>query len=314
MTMALSEGKGTTPYGLQVQNVYTDLRDSSNRVSVVIKNTTGKAVMLNKGVAFAKVVATNEIPAFHLKSSMMEALDKMQGIERPRMSVFKWRKKLIQKLDLSGLKGWPNGQAKAARELLIEYHNVFALEGNELGCTSTIEHVIILTDLDLYKERFHKIPPPMLDKVWNTLKDMLDSGAIRPSQSPWCNAVVLVRKKDRGLHFCIHFQKLNSHTKKDSFLLPQIQEALESLVGTGHFSCIDLKLGFWQIQISPESKQCMAFTIHNLWFYECEWMPFRLCNAPATFQQFMQNCLGELNLTCCIIYLDDIIVYSKMES
>ena len=69
---------------------------------------------------------------------------------------------------------------------------------------------------------------------------MLESGAIRPSQSAWCNMVVLVRKKDGGLLFCIDFCHLNACTKKDSYPLPRIQEALESMVGGGHFSCLDL--------------------------------------------------------------------------
>ena len=205
MTTALAAGKGTTQHGLQVQNVYTDLKESSNSVLVVIKNTTVKVVILNKSVAFAKEVAANEIPTSHLKPSMMEALDEMQGIERPRMSISEQRKRLIQKLDLSGLEAWLSELAKAAKELLMEYHNIFTLEENKSGCTSTIEHAISLTDLDLYKERFCKIPHPMLDEVQNTLKNMLDSGAIRPSHSPWCNVVVLVRKKDRSLCFCIDF-------------------------------------------------------------------------------------------------------------
>ena len=73
---------------------------------------------------------------------------------------------------------------------------------------------------------------------------MLESGAIWPSQSAQCNAVVLVRKKDRGLQFCIDFCCLNAYIKKDSYPLPRIQETLESSVGAGHFSCLDLKLGF----------------------------------------------------------------------
>ena len=85
----------------------------------------------------------------------------------------------------------------------------------------------------------------MVEEVRNHLREMLESGAIRPSQSVWCNAVVLVRKKDGGLHFCIDFQCLNAHTKKDSYPLARIQEVLESLVGTGHFSCLDLKSRFW---------------------------------------------------------------------
>ena len=95
-------------------------------------------------------------------------------------------------------------------------------------------------------------------------------------------------------------------------MLLRIQEALESLVGAGHFSCLDLKSGFWQIKMDELSKQYTAFTVGNLGFSECDCMPFGLCNALATFQRLMQNCLRELNLTYCLIYLDDIIIFSQM--
>ena len=150
----------------------------------------------------------------------------------------------------------------------------------------------------------------MVEEVRNHLREMLESSAIRPSQSAWCNAVVLVRKKDGGLHFCIDFQCLNAHMKKDSYPFPQIQEALENLVGTGHFSCLDLKSEFWQIKMDEASKKYTAFTVGNLGFFECDRMPFRLCNVPATFQQLMQNCMGELNFIYCLIYLDDLIMFS----
>ena len=138
---------------------------------------------------------------------------------------------------------------------------------------------------------------------------MLESGAIRPSQSAWCNAMVLVWKKDGSLHFCIDFCQLNAHTKKDSYPLPRIQEVLESLVGAGHFSCLDLKSRFWQIKMEEVLKQYTTFTVGNLGFFECDQMPFGLCNALATFQQLMQNCMGELNLIYCLIYLDNLIVF-----
>ena len=79
------------------------------------------------------------------------------------------------------------------------------------------------------------------------------------------------------------------------------------------FSCLDLKSGFWQIRMDKASKQYTAFTVGNLGFFKCDRMPFGLCNAPATFQWFMQNCMGELNLVYCFIYLDDLIVFSQME-
>ena len=100
--------------------------------------------------------------------------------------------------------------------------------------------------------------------------------------------------------------------KKDLHPLQRIQEALESLVGAGHFSCLDLRLGFWQIKMEEASKQYAAFTVGNLGFIEHDHMPFGLCNAPATFQRLMQNCLGKLNLIYCLMYLDNIIIFSWM--
>ena len=149
----------------------------------------------------------------------------------------------------------------------------------------------------------------MVEEIHTHLQEMLDSGAIHPSQSAWCNAVVLVQKKDGGLHFCIDFWHLNTHTKKDSYPLPRIQEALESLVSGGYFSCLDLKCGFWQIKMDESSKQYTTFTVGNLGFFECNCMPFGLCNTPATFQWLMQNCLGELNLIYCLIYLYNIVIF-----
>ena len=127
----------------------------------------------------------------------------------------------------------------------------------------------------------------MVEEVRAHMKEMLEAGTICPSQSPWCNAVMLVRKKDGGLHFCIDFCKLKVRTKKDSYSLPHIQEALESLVGVGYFSCLDLKAGFWQIAIDKALKQYTAFTVGNLGFSEWKHMSFGLCNAPATFQRLM---------------------------
>ena len=181
-----------------------------------------------------------------------------------------------------------------------------------MGHTNATKHKIVLKDPDTpsFKERFCRILPPQLDEVREHLKLMLDAGVIRPSNSPWCNAVVLVRKKDGSLRFCIDFRKLNSLTVKDSHPLPCICETLESLAGAAHYSMFNMNSGFWQVPMDKESKQYTAFTLGSMGLYECESMPFGLCNAPPTFQRLMQNCLGELNLTYCLIYLDDVIVFS----
>ena len=190
---------------------------------------------------------------------------------------------------------------------------MFSLEKNEIGCTKAAKHIIELKDPDAapFKERFRRILPLQVDEVREHLKLMLDAGAIKPSYSPWCNAVVLVWKKDGSLRFCIDFRRLNSMAKKDSHPLPRICETLDSLVGAAYFSTFDLTSGFWQVPMAEESKQFTAFTLGSMGLFECDRMPFGLCNAPATFQRLMQNCLGELNLTNCLIYLDDVIVYCK---
>ena len=182
-----------------------------------------------------------------------------------------------------------------------------------MGHTNTTKHKIVLKDPDTlpFKEHFRRIPPPHLDKVREHLKLMLDAGVIQRSNSPWCNAVVLVRKKDGSLRFCIDFRKLNSLTVKDSHPQPHICKTLESLAGAAHYSMFDMNSGFWQVPMDKESKQYTAFTLGSMSLYECESMPFGLCNAPPTFQRLMQNCLGELNLTYCLIYLDDVIVFSN---
>ena len=118
-------------------------------------------------------------------------------------------------------------------------------------------------------------------------------------------------KKDGKLQVCIDLQILNTRTIKDPYSLPQIDETLDCLNRVEWFSSLDLKSRYWQVKMEEDSKALTAFTVGPLSFYECECMPFGLTNAPATFQQLMQCCLGNLHLHYCIICLDDVIVFSK---
>ena len=117
--------------------------------------------------------------------------------------------------------------------------------------------------------------------------------------------------KNGGLRFCINLRKLKNRTVKDGYSLPRIEDTLDCLHGAGWFSTLDLKSGYWQVELEEEAKPLTAFTMGSLGFWECEHMPFGLTNAPATFQRLMESCLGELHLNWCIIYLDDIIVFSR---
>ncbi|MCG8430245.1 MAG: reverse transcriptase family protein, partial [Candidatus Omnitrophica bacterium] len=306
--------------GIEVQNVYAEIHNGSDSVPLVVRNKTAETVRISRKQPIARVTLANRVPPPQLKPGTWETLKEKYNIgdgkdpdEAPRMTVEERQQKLLEQLDLSGLDKWSPKAAQAARDLLMEYHDIFALEPNEVGCVSDVKHEIRLTDSKPYKDRFSNIPKPMVDEVRQHLREMLEAGAIRPSQSPWNNAIVLVRKKDGGLRFCIDFRKLNEQTEKDSHPLLRINDALDRLVGAKHFSTLDLKSGFWQIEMDEESKKYTAFSAGNFGFFECNRMPFGLCNAPATFQRCMQNCLGELNLTYALIYLDDIIVFSEDE-
>ena len=208
----------------------------------------------------------------------MEATLGMEARPEP-MSVVARQEKLLEKLNLDGLAHWSSRNAAVVRELVLAYHDLFALESNESGCTSAIEHEIRMKNSEPLKEQFRCIPPPLLEEVCPSLRDMLEAEAIHPSQSLWCNAVVLVRKKDGTLCFCVNFRHLNAWMKKDLYPLSCIQEALESMVGSAHCLSMDFKSGFWQIKMAPESQQYTAFMVGKLGFYEFTCMPFGLCNA-----------------------------------
>ena len=166
----------------------------------------------------------------------------------------------------------------------------------DLGRTNLVKHKIELTDYTPIKDRYRRIPLHQYEEVRKHLKEMLDVRAIRRSNSPWASPMVLVRKKDGSLRFCIHLRKLKARTIKDAYSLPRIEDALDSLNGACIFTSLDLKSGYWQVELDESSIPLTAFTVGPLGFYECVRMPFGLTKAPATFQRLMESCLGELHL------------------
>ena len=218
---------------------------------------------------------------------------------------------VLEALDLQDLQEWPESEQKQASELLLRWEHLFACSDLTLHKTALIKHKIEVTDQMPFKECYWHIPPHMYDDVRVHIQEMLDIVAIWKSHSPWDSTVVLVWKKNGSPRFCIDLRKLKNWTIKDEYSLPHINETLDGLQGSQWFSSLDLKSGYWQVGMDEESKPLPAFTEGPLGFYECERMPFRLTNTPATFQRLSETCLGDLNLHWCIIYLDDIVIFSK---
>ena len=302
---------------------YTYLRRNSRRVPLVLRNDSSREVVLSKGLIVAVLSPANlekpvsreweqrvsdslleNEPNAHLKSAILEKTNPFSPDE-------KRIEKLFSKIDLNGMNSWSEDQKSKVNQLMINYNNLFALEDKELGKTSLVKHKIKVNDEKPFKLRHRRIPPHEYEEVKAHLKEMEEVGAIRKSHSPWSSPVVLVRKKTGELRFCIDLRTLNARTEKDAYSLPRIEDSLDSLNGAKIFSSLDLKSGYWQVELEEESIPLTAFTVGPLGFYECVRMPFGLTNAPATFQRLMENCLGDLHLRSCIIYLDDIIIYSK---
>ena len=127
-----------------------------------------------------------------MQTGEMEALNEAQGLQMPKLTVKQRQEKLFKELDLSGLESWPPNRADSTQSFLAEYHDIFSVVPSELSCTHSTVHVIKVTDDTPFKEQFRQIPLPLEEEVHMHLQEMLDSGAICPSQSAWCNVVVLV--------------------------------------------------------------------------------------------------------------------------
>ena len=203
--------------GVHILHTYTWQKMSSSKVFIVVRNMLDSPIFLKKGVRVACIVSALPVTPVELAPEMEAAL----GIEAAHepMTVAMWQEKLLQKLNLDGLINWTPRNAAAARELVLAFHDIFTLDGNELGCTSVIEHEICNNNNEPFKESFRCIPPPLLDEVCTSFRDMLDVEAIHPSQFSWCNAVILVQKKDGFLHFCMDFCRFNAQTRKDLYPL-----------------------------------------------------------------------------------------------
>ena len=137
------------------------------------------------------------------------------------------------------------------------------------GKFNILKHNIKITGPQPFNERYRRIPPHLYEEVKVHLQEMVEVGAIRGSLSPWASAVVLVRKKDGGVRFCIDLCKLKNRTVKDGYSLPCMEDTMDCLHGAVWFSTLDLKSGYWQVGLEEEAKLLTAFTMGPLVFLEC---------------------------------------------
>lgn len=186
----------------------------------------------------------------------------------------------------------------------------FSQHPADFGKAEGVQHHIPTGTNPPIKERHRPLPPAMYQPVRNMINEMKEAGVIRESHSPWAAPLVIVKKKDGSLRFCVDYRRLNAITHKDAYPLPRIEESLTALKTAVYFSTLDLTSGYWQIPMAPEDREKTAFTT-PMGLFEFDRMPFGLCNAPATFQRVMEHCLGHRNFEMVLLYLDDVIIFSK---
>ncbi len=200
------------------------------------------------------------------------------------------------------------GSAKV-KELLVE-HNETTFHDHEkpLTRTNTIEHEIPTTGRPV------RTPPRRVSpgrwKIIDEIQKMEQEGTITRSSIPWCSPIILVRKKDGTIRFCVDYRKLNDATHKDAYLLPRIDDILEALRGAKYLCSIDLASGYWQSKVVNKDREKTAFGSH-LGLYEFLCMPFGLTGAPATFSRLINKVLDGLIGKRCLVYLVDIIIYGS---
>jgi transposase InsO family protein len=279
---------------------------------VHVANPSTKDVWLRPGLRLGKFERPYEVinPSRQLQvelvpeNNQLRVITVNQGISAKNTDV--------PDVDLSQFQG-SDEELQQVKELLRKHVAVFKMEGEPLKCADTLQHRIQLTDDVPVEQAYRRIPPHLYKEVEAHLRDLMNQGVIRESQSSYASPIVVLRKKSGELRVCIDYRKINQKIRRDLFPLPRIDESLEALSGSKIFSTLDLCSAYSQVAVHPDDVEKTAFTT-PMGLFEAVRMPFGLANAPATFQRLMNRVLQGETYQHLLVYLDDIIVYSATVS
>lgn len=201
----------------------------------------------------------------------------------------------------------PQALHTAVRDLLERYKGLW---DGQLGRMDITPHRITLKEgakpvrSQPYRTGLHH-----RDLIKDQVAKQSKLGVIEPSQAEWSFPVVLVPKPDGSPRFCVDYRRLNDLTVNDAYPLPRMDDCIDFLGEATVLSMLDANAGYWQIPVAPEDRDKTTFTCHE-GTYRYIRLPFGLTNAPATFQRAIDMILSGVKWKTCLVYLDNIIVFS----
>lgn len=220
----------------------------------------------------------------------------------------------LRESELINLDHLNSEEKRQIEKLISEFPNLFFHEGDQLTNTNTITHQIKLTTDQQIYSKLYRLPPQHEKEVEDQIAEMEKQGIIRKSHSRYASPIVVVAKKPdssgkQKYRICVDYRKLNEITVDDKFPLPNIDGILDKLGRAQYFTTLDLAKGYHQIRMHQDDIHKTAF-ITPKGLYEYTRMPFGLKNAPATFQRLMNEILRDFINKICVVYLDDILIFS----
>lgn len=192
------------------------------------------------------------------------------------------------------------------KDILLKYSEVFS---GKIGRTKLIDHEIRLKTTTPIALNPYPYPTEKQNIINDMIRDMEEQGLVEPSTSPWAAPIVLAKKKDGSFRLCIDYRRLNEVTESDAYPMPNLNDMIRNMRGAKIFSILDLKSGYWQVSLNPDSRRYSAFRTRR-GLYQFRVLPFGLKNSPMTFVRLMNEVLRGYLDDFVQVYLDDIVIYS----
>ena len=247
-------------------------------------------------LAHIMAVADNRSTAALSNNSSAETADDLEAFEEA-----------LQEIDIN--MELSESEKKSLRNIIRANRHAFSYGSRRLGRTNLATMTIETGIAQPISQAPYRASPEGRKIIDETLAELIADDVIEESDSPWSSPAILVRQKGKD-RFCIDYRKVNDVTKADQYPIPRIDDILSQFAGKAYFSTFDANKGFHQIEIAPEDREKTAFRTHR-GLHQYKRMPFGLKNGPSVFQRLMDKILGRFKWQTALVYIDDIIIYSK---